>query len=323
MHRFLVAIAAGALVAGLTSLNIAGVASAEARYVKSYPGPDSVVGADLGNVHIVFSERLSPEGTSLTVTGPDGARADQGDGRLDPDDSYAQTMRASLKPGLRPGQYAVRWTTVSAVDGQALSGSFSFAMTPFLVSSPAPGSHNKGIPSAVTVTFAERLNPQGSSLVIVADDGSRVDQGDSRVDAEGKTMRVSLKPDLKGGKYFVKWTMVSADTGDTVSDSFGFSASPWQPPSPSRAETSANGPASGLPKTGPGGLLPRAGGLPVALLVVIGLATASGGLILRRDRFRRQSRCEAREAPRRRRVRSTISRQSCLVVAGLGLLRRR
>lgn len=55
------------------------VARADARYVKPFPAPGSNVGADTRSVNMVFGERLNPQGSSITVTSDDGARADQGD----------------------------------------------------------------------------------------------------------------------------------------------------------------------------------------------------------------------------------------------------
>jgi len=261
------------------ALVLPGVAYADARYVKSFPAPDSNVGASTKVVNTVFSERLNPQGSSITVVGPDGSRADNGDSRVDSDSPYAQTMLVSLKPGLRPGKYIVKWTAVSAVDGHTLSDSFSFTMTPFLTSEPEPGAWLKGMPSVVKIGFSERLDPQRSSITVAGDDGARVDQGDASVEADQKTMHVSLKPGLKGGKFFVKWTVASAETGDVITDSYGFYAVPWQPApasplplKPAGAPTPGNWPAG----------LPKSGGLPIAFPTSAGLMFLGGGLALRR-----------------------------------------
>ena len=265
-----------ALLAAIVSLALSASASADARYVKSAPAPNSTVGATIQAVTVVYSEDLEPRGSSLAVFGPDGARADQADASLD--SMSRRVMRASLKPGLRPGRYTVRWTAVSARDGSAASGSFAFAISPFVSSAPAPGSDVKGVPDTVTVVFARRLNPQGSSIAVTGDDGARADRGDGRVDPadpEGKTMRVSLEPGLRPGKYFVRWTAALAEDGSVVSDSFGFTTFAWQPASEPAART---GPSAAAQARG----LPRAGGLPVGAPVLAGLALLGAGLLLRR-----------------------------------------
>ncbi len=274
----------GGLILAVVGVTLAGLilppsAYADARYVKSFPAQGSNVGAGTKIVSMVFSERLNQQGSSITVIGPDGSRADQGDSRVDSDNPYGQSMRASLKSGLRPGKYTVKWTTVSAVDGHTLSDSFSFTMTPFLTSEPAPGAELKGIPSMVKIGFGERLNPTGSSITVTGDDGARVDQGDASVEGDQMTMHVFLKPGLEGGKFFVKWTVVSAETGDVITDSYGFHAVRWQPaPAPPTPLESAGVPtASSRPA-----ILPKSGGLPIALPLGAGSTFIVAGLVLRK-----------------------------------------
>lgn len=122
------------------------------------------------------------------------------------------------------------------------------------------------------LTFSERLSPQGSTATVNGDDGVRVDQGSSRVEDGGKTMHVFLKPNLMGGKYYVRWTAVMIETGESASGSFGFTVHPWQASAAAAAasppDTGTSGqPASALPKTGhPSGLWPVLFG--IALLAI-------------------------------------------------------
>jgi len=104
------------------------VALAHAEFVSSIPAPKSTVASVPSQVKGTYSEGINPQGSSITVTGPNGARADRGDGHVDLNDPSRQTMLVSLKSGLGPGTYTVNWTTVSADDGDTATGSFSFTV---------------------------------------------------------------------------------------------------------------------------------------------------------------------------------------------------
>jgi copper transport protein len=75
-----------------------------------------------------FSEGVRPAGSSMRVTGPDGARADNADSAVDTTDATRTTMTVSLRSGLGNGTYVVNWTTVSADDGETATGAFSFSI---------------------------------------------------------------------------------------------------------------------------------------------------------------------------------------------------
>jgi methionine-rich copper-binding protein CopC len=74
-------------------------------------------------------------------------------------------------------------------------------------------SANVTVPSApreVAIFFSERIQAvQGTTLVEDAN-GMRVDENDSRIDANGRVVRVTLKP-LSPGTYNVKWRVQSFD----------------------------------------------------------------------------------------------------------------
>ena len=112
-----------------------GVALAHALYVSSTPGNGTVVPAAPARVAAVFSEDVRAAGSSLVVFGPDGSRADAGDGRVDTSAAARTTMVVTLRPGLGAGTYTADWVTVSADDGEQASGRFAFRI---------------GAPSAVT-----------------------------------------------------------------------------------------------------------------------------------------------------------------------------
>lgn len=77
-------------------------------------------------VTVTFSEEVAADGTELTVLGPNGDRADQGDSALDLNDMDRKRVSVGLQPNLGQGTYTVMWTSVSAEDGDTDEGSFSF-----------------------------------------------------------------------------------------------------------------------------------------------------------------------------------------------------
>ncbi len=63
----------------------------------------------------------------------------------------------------------------------------------------------------MAIFFSERIRATPSSIVVEDADGAQLDEGDSRVDANGRVMRVTLKA-LAAGTYNVKWRVQSIDT---------------------------------------------------------------------------------------------------------------
>jgi methionine-rich copper-binding protein CopC len=126
---------AALLAAALLGVGAPAVALAHADYRSSTPADGSVVPAPPARVTAAFSEDVRPAGSSLVVYGPDGARADAGDGRVDTSTASRTTMVVTLRSGLGTGTYTVDWVTVSADDGDRAAGRFSFSI---------------GAPSAVT-----------------------------------------------------------------------------------------------------------------------------------------------------------------------------
>jgi methionine-rich copper-binding protein CopC len=98
--------------------------------IHTIPEPDAMVKWALpyNAVTVSLGERLNPRGSKITLVGPDGARADQGDADIDSRDPAGATLRASLMPNARAGTYQVAWTAVAANDGSTFSGSFRFTL---------------------------------------------------------------------------------------------------------------------------------------------------------------------------------------------------
>ena len=104
------------------------------------------------SVIVTFSEEVAAEGTELTVIGPDGNRVDADDSALDLNDMDRKRVIVGLQPDLGPGTYEVAWTSLSAEDGDADAGSFTFNIgapsTPGASPVASPGASPEASPHA-------------------------------------------------------------------------------------------------------------------------------------------------------------------------------
>jgi len=136
---------------------------AHAEFDHSNPAPNATVPSAPSIVEAWFTEDLDSNGTVLSVFGPDGSQVDKGDSAVDLYDPLRRHATVSLKEGLGPGVYTVKWTSVSSIDGDTANGSFTFTVggsgtpcatgTPGATPSPAtpgPATPESGTPTAVT-----------------------------------------------------------------------------------------------------------------------------------------------------------------------------
>jgi copper resistance protein C len=80
----------------------------------------------------------------------------------------------------------------------------------------------RGAPAEVRIWFTEALEPAFSTLRVVDQAGTQVDQGNKAVDPGDRTLlKVSLRP-LTPGSYKVIWRVLSVDS-HTTEGSFSFS----------------------------------------------------------------------------------------------------
>jgi len=108
--------------AGLTLLGQTSAALAHAALRSATPADGSTINAvaDLPHeVTLSFTAKLEPAFSTIEVTGPGGARVDQGKAQIS-----GNTMRVGLKAA-GPGTYRVHWRALS-VDTHSTQGSFSF-----------------------------------------------------------------------------------------------------------------------------------------------------------------------------------------------------
>ena len=103
----------------LTALLAANAAQAHAALDHASPAAGSTVAAAPHEVTLSFTDKLEPAFSTIEVTGPGGARVDEGKAQVS-----GNTMRIGLKTG-GPGTYRVHWHALS-VDTHSSQGSFTF-----------------------------------------------------------------------------------------------------------------------------------------------------------------------------------------------------
>lgn len=104
------------------------VVAAHAGLAESNPPDRALLDEPPEQVSLRFTQELDTSESSLAVFDRNGGRVDLGDGRVDLNDLDHQTMVVSLPPSLASGKYTVRWTAVSADDGDAIDGAISFTV---------------------------------------------------------------------------------------------------------------------------------------------------------------------------------------------------
>lgn len=154
-------VVAGSLVAAFAG---ARVVEAHADYDRSLPAAGSVVPA-AGAVEIWFTQELFRRAgaNTISVEGPDGRVEDQ-DAVIDAADRTHLTV--ALAAGLRPGEYRVTWTSLSAIDGDDAEGDFSFTIDP---AAPEPTPAGSEATPVTDGTAGSTAVPPASEIV---DDGS-------------------------------------------------------------------------------------------------------------------------------------------------------
>ena len=115
MRRFL------AVMALLTASLGANAALAHAFLDHASPLVGSTVGAPPHELTLTFTQNIEAAFSTVTVTGPNGARVDTGKAQVS-----GNTMRVGLKAA-GPGTYRVHWHALS-VDTHTTQGSFSFTV---------------------------------------------------------------------------------------------------------------------------------------------------------------------------------------------------
>ncbi|HET9662395.1 MAG TPA: copper resistance protein CopC [Thermomicrobiales bacterium] len=104
--------------------------SAHAVPERAYPEMNTAVPVMPALIEVWFSEEVKSEGTTLEVLKLDGTKVDLGNTTLDLQDPNRSLVTVGVHDGLDNGAYVVQWTSVSAVDGDSVSGSYQFIVDP-------------------------------------------------------------------------------------------------------------------------------------------------------------------------------------------------
>ncbi len=123
------------------------VALAHALLIRSNPPADALLSRSPSRIEMWFTEDLSPGASKAIVWDRYRHVFNEGTGRIAPHDS-----RELIVPvrHLHPGTYLVLWTSVSAVDGHVLRGSFVFS-----VKVRGPGPSLAGVSTGTGQTFPD------------------------------------------------------------------------------------------------------------------------------------------------------------------------
>ena len=120
----------------LTGLALPAAALAHANLVRAEPAMGAQLDRPPPRVRAWFTETLEAEFSSLEVLDASGARIDQGDSQVSADDPAS--MMVSLPPDLPEGAYTVSWKTLSALDGHAIRGLYTFSVGYAAPTAPPP-----------------------------------------------------------------------------------------------------------------------------------------------------------------------------------------
>jgi len=136
------------------------VALAHAEPERSNPVAGSVIPRAPDALEIWFTQELfRREGANtIVVEGPDG-RVDDGNVVIDSDDREHLTV--GLEADLPAGEYQVSWTSLSAIDGDAAEGEFSFTIDPTAPEPTPVGAEDTSTPEA-TPTVAGTAAPDAT-----------------------------------------------------------------------------------------------------------------------------------------------------------------
>ena len=93
-------------------------------------------------------------------------------------------------------------------------------------SNPAENSVLKEAPTTVSITFVQKLDPQGLNITVYGNKGEVVSTGQAQISAtDPYTASVSMKGD-DSDIYRVDWNNVSAEDGDPTLGAFVFAVDP-------------------------------------------------------------------------------------------------
>jgi methionine-rich copper-binding protein CopC len=143
-----------------------------------------------------------------------------------------------------------------------------------LSATPGIGSVIASVPTSVSVTTAENMNPdpKKSNLFVYGPAGDLISQGNAKIPLNNpKEMSVPIKA-TGNGVYIVRWITVSADDGDPDEGAFTFTVNP--------NATNGNTGVTAKPTstTSASAATTSGSGFPVAPVVITGIVALLVGL---------------------------------------------
>jgi LPXTG-motif cell wall-anchored protein len=97
-----------------------------------------------------FTQDIDPDGSAMQLRTIDGEVV--AEGVPDPDDP--RRMAITAVPELAPGEYEVRWTTISAEDGEVARGTWTFTVAAGASPTPTATASPTAVPSATAAPSA-------------------------------------------------------------------------------------------------------------------------------------------------------------------------
>lgn len=128
---------AAAIAAGLLALAAASAAFAHAEPSRATPGDGAVLNEPPTEVVLVMTQDMARQtgANDIKVFDAAGNEVTREAAVIDPNDR--RRLSVALPADLAPGEYIVRWTTLSADDGDTASGELQFRYDP--AAAPSPG----------------------------------------------------------------------------------------------------------------------------------------------------------------------------------------
>ncbi|MFC5034405.1 copper resistance CopC/CopD family protein [Streptomyces sp. DSM 41987] len=147
----------GLVLSGVAALLALGVgwapaASAHASLLFTTPTVGSSVAESPTSLMLIFDQRVTPSGRAVRVAGSDGAEQQVDSAVLG---SGGSVMTAAVRGALRSGVYTVTWQVI-AQDGDAVTGSYQFAVGPSAQGALSQGGLGSAATSGQVVTTALR-----------------------------------------------------------------------------------------------------------------------------------------------------------------------
>ena len=124
------------------------------------------------------------------------------------------------------GVMVVSLAAFAALFALVSGGLVAQAHAAYKSSNPAANSVLKTAPTSVSITFVQKLDPQGLSITVYGNKGDVVSTGQAQISASDPyTATIAMKGD-DSDIYRVDWNNVSAEDGDPTLGAFVFAVDP-------------------------------------------------------------------------------------------------